>query len=153
MKRTLRMKAGFTLIEILVVIGILAILAAAVLIAVNPARQFAQARDSQRATHVNAILNAIGQNIADNKGIFTCAGSALPATAAVMNSSGDPGTYDIAACLEPTYISQMPIDPVDGAYIDTTDYDSDYTVMQDATTKRITISADGEVAGTISVTR
>mgnify|MGYP001577336152 CR=1 FL=1 len=63
-------KRGFTLIEILVVIGIIALLATIVLIAINPARQFAQARDSQRVSNLNAILNAVGQRIADNKGLF-----------------------------------------------------------------------------------
>ena len=61
--------SGFTLIEILVVIGIIAVLATIVLIAINPARQFRQARDTQRTSNVNALLNAIGQYIADNKSI------------------------------------------------------------------------------------
>ena len=75
-------KKGFTLIEILVVIGIIAVLAAVVLVAVNPARQFKLARDSQRVSNVTAILNAVGQDIAEHKGLFYCASStlALPST-------------------------------------------------------------------------
>src|ERR1700682_851650 len=69
-KTTKKLTQGFTLIEILVVIGIIAVLAAIVIIAINPARQLAQARDSQRTSNTNSILNAIGQRIADNKGIF-----------------------------------------------------------------------------------
>ncbi len=143
---------GFTLIELLVVIGIIAVLAAVVIIAINPARQFAQARDTQRWANVNAILNSVGQNMADNRGVFTCAAGALPTTATVMKSSGG---YDIAGCIIPTYISSLPVDPsATGAhYTSNADYDTGYTLLYDGTTRRVTVSATGEITPAISVTR
>src|SRR5438445_379142 len=62
------LQKGFTLIELLVVIGVLAVLLAIVLIAINPAKQFSQANNTKRRSDVNAILNAIDQYAADNKG-------------------------------------------------------------------------------------
>src|SRR3954468_2289757 len=87
---------GFTLIEVLVVIAIIAILAAIVLVAINPAKRFQDARNSQRKANVEAILGAIQQNMIDNKGIFTCSGSAytVPATTTISN-----GGADLAGCL------------------------------------------------------
>ena len=117
MKKIARNK-GFTLIEILVVIGIIAILAAVVVIAINPARQFAQARNSQRTSNVNTILNGIGQNMADNKGVLMCGGSAyyFPTGTTTIGTSGK----DLAPCLVPTYIaSGIPQDPIGGAVTDT----------------------------------
>ena len=106
---------GFTLIEILVVIGIIAILAAIVIIAINPARQFAQARNSQRTANVNAILNAVGQYIADNKGLLPTQVSALANdVSAPVGTSG----ADLCAVLVPTYMPALTVDPTtdpDGA--------------------------------------
>src|SRR3989344_857463 len=144
---------GFTLIELLIVIGIIAILAAVVIVALNPARQFAQARNTQRSSNVLTILNAIGQNIADNRGVFTCAAGALPATATDMGVGA--GKYDIAGCLVPTYIASMPFDPsATGAhYTSNADYDTSYEVSVSASNGRITVNAPtAELSQTITVT-
>lgn len=150
-------KKGFTLIEVLVVIGIIAILATIVLVAVNPTRQFKLARDSQRTSNVNAILNAIHQNISEHKGSFVCGGVArlIPTIPTVMRSSTtpeDPG--DIASCLVPDYISSLPFDPsVAGAgYANVSSYDTGYEIYRDPD-DRIMISAVGELTPVISVTR
>jgi len=152
------MKKGLTLIEILIVIGILAILFSIIIIAINPARQLAQGRNTQRRSDVEAILNAIQQRIIDNNGDFNEGYSCdpLPEEPKLITSVNDPDYVDLCGCLVETYLAEMPYDTAyDSArYSSCHDYFSGYTVSQNAYTGRITVSAEeAELNETISVTR
>lgn len=159
----IRKQKGFTLIEILVVIGILAILLAIVLIAINPQQQFRQANNTQRRSDVNAILSAVSAYAAQHKGQLP---TGITATALNISSGGTPTTdVDLCTTLVPDYIADLPLDPVDGS--DTpagsictdasAEYDTGYTIKSSAG-NRVTVAAPGaeEENGapvTISVTR
>ena len=140
-------KSGFTLIEILVVIGLIAILATIVIIAINPARQFAQGRDTQRTANTNAILNAIGQYTADHKGDLPA--DVPAATTPVVQT---PMTAALCGEVMPLYIPSFPTEPQSankGASLTnctnvTTAANIDYTIGRDSGS-RVTICAPAAV--------
>lgn len=145
--KNIKNNKGFTLIELLVVIGILTILFAIVLIAINPARQFAQANNTQRRSDVNAILNAVHQYAADNRGSLP---AGITGTPSEIGSAG----IDICDDLVPTYIAEMPVDPTDGSWTSCSSYDTGYLISSTGPANRLTVEApNAELSEDIEVTR
>ena len=60
-------KKGFTLLELLIVIAILAVLGAMVIFLLNPAETLRKARDSQRISDLSTIKTAVGIYLASRK--------------------------------------------------------------------------------------
>lgn len=69
-------KRGFTLIELIVSIAILAILVAVLVVAINPAEQLARSRDAKRVADLDALKSALNLYLASATTTVNLDGSA-----------------------------------------------------------------------------
>ena len=152
----IRLRRGFTLIELIIVISLIAILAGIYIVIGNPAGQLAQARNQKRISDLQTIMLAIRDNI-DNQGNeqFSCSAGPIPTSTTDMSSAS--GGYDIAPCLTQYHvIYSMPFDPnASGThYASNSDYDTGYSIIINSSTGQITLSAPyAELGKTITLTQ
>ncbi|MCD5396363.1 MAG: prepilin-type N-terminal cleavage/methylation domain-containing protein, partial [Candidatus Pacebacteria bacterium] len=104
-------KKGFTLIEILIVMGIVGALATGIIIAIKPGARFAQMRDMKRKENLERIYSAIQNKLLSEGGAWIgCEEIPFEPT---FIGKGE-GNYDLYSCLVPTYLSKELYDPKDG---------------------------------------
>lgn len=138
---------GFTLVELIVVIAIIAVLAGVVLVVINPAALLAKSRDAKRLSDVDALHKAISLAIADGEIQLqvVAATSSTPTTPADWGAGatgwvrfGIPAVGGKVGLIK--YLPTLPADPVSGVCTDaagTTTANCVYTFGSTATTYEI----------------
>jgi len=158
---------GFTLLEVLLVVAIIAILAGIVIIAINPGKNLGDARNSQRSADVNTIINGVYQYELDNNGTLPAIGArtgavAIPTapTAAVeicnTATTTCTGLVDLAVLTTAgKYVVSIPVDPQapSGCSSGCGANGTGYKIQKDANGRLIVTSMSAEQGKTISVTK
>lgn len=103
-------KRGFTLIELLVVITIIIILAAVVMIAINPAEMARRGRDATRLSDIENVRKALDLGIAEGTISVTTTATISSCDALITRGCGD-GTNWIGGMNVCNYLSVLPVDP------------------------------------------
>lgn len=112
--------------ELIIVIAIIAILAGAIFVAIDPARRLNEARNARRSGDVATILDAIKQYQADNAGVHYADIGAVTAntwyqigTASSGCAIACGGDNTSATCVDisgmgTNYLAAIPVDPKTG---------------------------------------
>lgn len=146
---------AFTLLEILLVIGIIAVLATVVIVSLDPAMRFRDARDSRRLSDIQSVLSAVHQYIVDNKGALP---PGIDTTEREIGTDGSGCSLSTSICGATDcidlstplarYLKMMPYDPANGS-----DAHTHYSVQADSNNIITVRACDSEDATIASVSR
>jgi len=151
----MKKREAFTLVELIIVIAIIAILAGAIFVAIDPARRLHETRNARRSSDIATVLDAVKKYQADNEGAhFDEIASMTNAVYYGIGTdaelcSGCSVVSGITECVDLSdmgnnYLAVIPTDPLDG-----TEENTQYYIVKDAE-GTITVgscSAEGEGPG------
>lgn len=149
MKKLIKKVKGFTLLEILLVVGIIAILAGIVIIAINPSKTLATVRNAERKSDLKQIDNALYQYYIDNIKYPTSTESGLQE---ICNTGSIPyphigidctGYLDLSI-LVPTYITAIPRDA-----LASTSSSTGYVIYKSHSSRKIQLIASNAELGVV----
>jgi prepilin-type N-terminal cleavage/methylation domain-containing protein len=146
---TTKQNKGFTLLEILLVIAAIGILAAIVLVAINPNRQIAQARNTVRQADINTIQKAVEQYLIE-KGSYP--NGITNTYREICNTGSNNNTQGTVSneCIDlrelvPDYIASIPVNP------STSTHSGYYAWINDINNKVAVLAGKGENGKVIGI--
>ena len=141
----LKTKQGLTFIELLIVIGLIAVLTALVIFFAQPGERMLKARDDQREVHLSAIWLSVEKKIEQDGGRWILSENCDHIPTDAMTIIGSEPYYNLYACLLPEdYLREPLFDPLFGYYNSLDDYNTLYTIWRNPVTGKISMRAGGE---------
>lgn len=112
MRQRHSIRPGFTLLELLIVIGVIGVISSIVIVAINPAKQLEDAQHAKRRSMIREQHNAVLQHMI-GEGVNPIASAPVGAANAkrvCRAAQVDPACINIDA-LVPEYLASLPLDP------------------------------------------
>jgi len=151
-----RKSAGFTLLEILIVMGIIAILAAVMIITLDPVSQFAKSRNTERWNDINNIMDAVYRYNVENTGSFpstiTSTQTEICKEGVISSTCSTAGLISlILLTTNDKYLPEIPADPSCPTACNASG--AGYTISKSGTNIITVTAPDAELGETISISR